>query len=73
MKETIKESTNQLASMLTIAVLASLLLGWAIQFLWNSCLVPAVNNINEIGYWQAVGLFFLFNLLLKSGNVKSSK
>jgi hypothetical protein len=41
-------------------------LAFPVQLLWNWCLVPAVNGINAIGFWQALGLTILSNVLFKS-------
>jgi len=45
-------------------------LAFPVQWLWNHCLTPAVNGINAIGFWQALGLMILANVLFKT-NVKS--
>ena len=43
----------------------SFLLSWPVYMLWNGCLVGAVDGINPIGFWQALGLNFLFGILIK--------
>lgn len=73
MKETFNAGSNQWAKLITIGVVGSFVIGWIVQFLWNSCLVPAVNGINHISYWQSVGLFFLFSILLKPSSLKQNK
>lgn len=52
--------------------LAALILALPVQLLWNGCLVPAVNGVNEIGFFQALGLIFLFGTLFKNSNVKKN-
>jgi hypothetical protein len=47
-------------------VVAALLLSWPVMELWNQCLVPAVDGTHQIGWLQAWGLQFLFNLLFKA-------
>ena len=47
------------------ALFVSLLLAWPVMMLWNGCLVPAVDGVNEIGWLQAWGLQFLINMLFK--------
>jgi hypothetical protein len=42
-------------------------------FLWNRCLVPAVNGVNPIGILQAIGINFLFSILFKSTSFVSNK
>jgi hypothetical protein len=54
-----------LASIFLIAF-AAIVLAWPVQLLWNGCLVPAVDGTHEIGFWQALGLNFLFSLLFKT-------
>ena len=41
----------------------SAIFAWPIQLLWNHCLVGAVNGVNPIGFWQALGILILFTLL----------
>jgi len=47
------------------AVVLSFLLSWPVMVLWNECLVPAAQGINEVTWLQAWGLSalsgFLFN------------
>ena len=47
-----------------IAAMA-LLMALPTMWLWNSCLTPAVDGINSIGFLQALGLNFLFAILFK--------
>lgn len=50
---------------IALIVFLGLLLSLPIWLLWNSCLVPAVNGVNEIGWLQAWGLNILFQGLFK--------
>jgi hypothetical protein len=43
------------------------------QLLWNGCLVDAVDGIHQIGFWQALGLNFLFQILFKNSTNSSKK
>ena len=54
-------------------MLLAMLLAWPIQFLWNNCLVGAVNGVNEIGFWQALGINILTSVLFKNSNANTSK
>lgn len=54
-------------------MLLAMLLALPIQFLWNNCLVGAVNNVNEIGFWQALGINILTSVLFKNSNINTSK
>jgi hypothetical protein len=53
-------------TILLIGVLLSFILSWPIMILWNSCLVPAVQGINEIDWMQAWGLSLLAGFLFRS-------
>jgi hypothetical protein len=48
-----------------LVVTLSFLLSWPVMVLWNECLVPAIQGINEVTWLQAWGLSvlagFLFN------------
>ena len=55
-----------------VLVLIPVLLALPTQLLWNNCLVGAVNGINEIGFWQALGLNVLFSILFKSSSSTSN-
>ena len=57
---------------IALLVVAAILLAWPVQLLWNGCLVDAVDGIHPIGFWQAMGLNFLFSILFK-GTSSSSK
>jgi hypothetical protein len=48
----------------TIAIVGlAILFGFVIMWLWN-WLMPALFGLTTITYWQAVGLFILFKILL---------
>jgi hypothetical protein len=51
--------------LIAIALLLSFLLAWPVMMLWNGCLVPAVDGVNQIGWLQAWGLQFLINMLFR--------
>jgi hypothetical protein len=52
-------------------VFLSLLLSLPMMWLWNSCLVGAVDGVREIGWLQAWGINILCNCLFKTTGVKS--
>jgi hypothetical protein len=56
---------------LLMLLLFGVLLAWPTQLLWNGCLVQAVDGINPIGFWQALGINVLCQILFK--NSKFSK
>lgn len=47
-------------------LLFSFLLSFPVYFLWNECLVDAVQGVQKITWLQAWGLQCLFNILVKS-------
>ena len=56
-----------------LILIAAVLLALPTQLLWNNCLVPAVDGINQIGFVQALGLNFLFSILFKSTQSNNKK
>lgn len=56
-----------------IVIFAAIILAWPTQLLWNSCLVPAINGVNEIGFFQALGLNILAGIMIKSNTKSSNK
>ena len=56
---------------LGMLVVVAILLAWPTQWLWNNALVGAVDGINPITFWQALGINFLCGILFK--NSSSSK
>ena len=65
-----KENTTQFLGLffgsIALVALAAIILAWPTQLLWNGCLVPAVDGTHEIGFWQALGINFLFSMLFKT-------
>jgi len=55
-----------------VAFGAIALVGLVIQLLWNKCLVPAVDPLNTITYYQALGIYVLTTILFKTLNLKSN-
>ena len=58
---------------LFVIALASILLAWPTQWLWNNCLFGAVNGIRPIGFWQALGINVLSSILFKNNTPSSNK
>ena len=56
---------GSLIGILVLAVIVDVIVAWPVQLLWNMFLVPAVEGINSIGFWQALGITVLFNILFK--------
>jgi uncharacterized membrane protein len=56
---------------LGLVVLIALFAALPTYLLWNACLVPAIEGVNEIGFGQALGINILASILFKStANVK---
>jgi hypothetical protein len=60
------EKIGEILGAVAVALVVIFVLAFPVQWLWNNCLVPAVNGINYIGFWQALGLTILSNVLFKS-------
>lgn len=54
-------------------VLMSILVAWPIQWLWNNCLVGAIEGVNPIGFWQALGINILSTTLFNRSVTSKSK
>lgn len=53
-----------------LLALGAIILAWPVQLLWNYSLVGAVDGINPITFWQALGINFLFGILFKNSSSK---
>jgi hypothetical protein len=51
---------------IALLVLLSLLFSLPVYFLWNGCLVGAVDGVNEVSWLQAWGLNLLSGFLFKT-------
>jgi hypothetical protein len=51
-----------------LLVIVALFLAWPTQWLWNNALVGAVDGINPIGFWQALGINVLCGILFNKTN-----
>ena len=57
-------------SAIALLFVACILLAWPVQWLWNNSLIGAVDGVNPISFWQALGINFLFGILFKNSNSK---
>jgi hypothetical protein len=53
-----------------IIVALGLLVSLPVMWLWNGCLVGAVDGIHELTWFQSWGIVVLFNMLFKSHTVQ---
>lgn len=65
------EKVEALLVAVALLALGAVVLAWPVQLLWNYSLVGAVEGINPVTFWQALGINFLFGILFK--NSSSSK
>lgn len=69
---TLGETIASLITASIIFLVLSALMGIFISWLWNIALVPAIDGVNMISIWQAIGISILTGLLFKS-NVSIKK
>ena len=60
------EKIGEILGAVIVGLAIIFVLAFPVQWLWNSCLVPAVEGINYIGFWQALGLMILANVLFRT-------
>ena len=53
---------------LGITLLTAVIFAWPTQWFWNNSLVGAIDGINPIGFWQALGITILCNTLFKNSS-----
>lgn len=59
---------EKIGTVIGLLAVVAILLAWPVQLLWNGCLIGAVDGVHPIGFWQAMGLNFLFGMLFKSSS-----
>jgi hypothetical protein len=64
------EKLGLFVSAIALLFVACVLLAWPVQWLWNNSLIGAVDGINPITFWQALGINFLFGILFKNSSSK---
>jgi hypothetical protein len=62
------EKLGAVLSAIVLLAIAAIILAWPTQLLWNNALVGAVDGINSIGFWQALGINLLFGILFKTSS-----
>lgn len=67
------ENLGKALAVVIAVIVLTVVLAWPVQLLWNTSLVPAVDGINQITFWQALGINFLASILFKSPKVTSNK
>lgn len=72
MKRSINIISTWVGAVLALALL-SIIMALPTQWLWNTCLVPAVDGVNPVGFWQALGLNVLASILFKNSQTKKTE
>ena len=52
-------------------VVVAILMAWPTQWLWNNALIGAINGLNPIGFWQALGINVLCGILFRNSTSSS--
>lgn len=52
--------------MVLMLVVLGILMAWPVQILWNLCLIHAIDGLNPITFWQALGINILCSILFKN-------
>lgn len=58
---------------LALAIVLVLIMAWPTMWLWNNCLVGAIDGINPIGFWQAMGISCLAKGFFSNNNTTTNK
>lgn len=51
-------------------IVIAVLMAWPTQWLWNNALIGAIDGLNPIGFWQALGINVLCGILFRNSNSK---
>ena len=60
-----------LAAIFMVIVIAALM-AWPTQWLWNNALIGAIDGLNPIGFWQALGINVLCGILFRNSTTTSN-
>jgi len=72
MKRSINIISTWIGALIAVAFIA-VFMALPTQWLWNTCLVPAIDSVNPIGFWQALGLNVLASILFKNSQIKKTE
>ena len=54
-----------------MVIVIAVLMAWPTQWLWNNALIGAVDGLNPIGFWQALGINVLCGILFRNSTSSS--
>jgi hypothetical protein len=52
-------------------IVIAVLMAWPTQWLWNNALIGAIDGLNPIGFWQALGINVLCGILFRNSTTNS--
>jgi hypothetical protein len=52
-------------------IVIAVLMAWPTQWLWNNALIGAIDGLNPIGFWQALGINVLCGILFRNSTSSS--
>lgn len=67
------EVITKVFTFIFLVIILTLIFAWPVQWLWNNALVGAIDGVNPISFWQALGINVLVSLLVGSKNSTSKK
>lgn len=47
-------------------IVIAIVMAWPTQWLWNNALIGAIDGLNPIGFWQALGINVLCGILFRN-------
>lgn len=47
-------------------IVIAIVMAWPTQWLWNNALMGAIDGLNPIGFWQALGINVLCGILFRN-------
>jgi hypothetical protein len=54
-----------------MVIVVAVLMAWPTQWLWNNALIGAIDGLNPIGFWQALGINVLCGILFRNSTSSS--
>ena len=52
-------------------IVIAIVMAWPTQWLWNNALIGAIDGLNPIGFWQALGINVLCGILFRNSTTTS--
>lgn len=61
-----KKIIGKVIGLVLLVIVLNLIFAWPVQWLWNNALVDAIDGVNPISFWQALGINVLVSFLFGS-------